>query len=51
MAKSLHLTVNIPEHMFHDRESYRRFCWETYGRYLDDKTKATIIINITPAKK
>ena len=48
------LTINIPAPHFEDtcgRGGYGQFCWETYGRYIDDGTDAQININIIDPKK
>ena len=42
MTKSLKVTINVPSHP----ESYARFCWELYGRYLTDDTEAEVTINV-----
>ena len=50
-AKQLDITLNVPAAMMaaivsDPRQGWSRFCWETYGRYVGPKTKATIHLNV-----
>lgn len=40
MKKSISIDIKLPadllQYMAHDPQGWARFCWETYGRYVDN---------------
>ena len=52
--KTLNVSVTMSErqlqHICAGQGGYNRFCWETFGRYVGEGTKAKIKINITEAE-
>lgn len=49
--KTLNVSVTMSERQLQriteQQGGYSRWCWETYGRYVGEGTKAQIRINIT----
>ena len=50
-AKTLNVTLTIPQTSWENVADKNRLMWEAFGRYIGPNTDATVDITITPLKK